>query len=179
MLIAQLKKKENIAEYVLYMWQIEDILRALKLDIASIQEHIVNKYDLDATTKEVMTTWYTELIDMMRIEGVKEKGHLQINQNILYQLEELNQSLLKTRSETKYHQLFFNASQDILEMSKKSGISEDKPVEVAFNFLYGVLTIKLKKQNISEGTLESQKRIQALILLLAHKYHNPPKTDDQ
>lgn len=177
MLIAQLKKKENIAEYLLYMWQVEDILRAFKLDIANIKEHIVDKYDFDLDTKEAITTWYAELIDMMRIEGVQEKGHLQINQNIMYQLEELNQTLLKTRSETKYQQRFFNASQDLFEMSKKSGIPQEKPVEVAFNFLYGILTIKLKKQEVSAPTLASQKRIQALISMLAHKFHNPPKTD--
>lgn len=178
MLIAQLKKKENIAEYLLYMWQVEDILRALNLEVSTIKQHIVDKYDLDTDTKEAITTWYSELIDMMRLEGAREKGHLQINQNVLSQLEELNQVLLKTRSETKYHQRFFNTTQDLLEMSKKSGISEEKPIEIAFNFLYGVLTMKLKKQEISESTLASQKRIQALISMLAYKFHNPPKTED-
>ena len=33
MIIASQKKKENIAEYLLYMWQIEDIIRAYGLDI--------------------------------------------------------------------------------------------------------------------------------------------------
>ena len=28
MIIAQKKRKENIAEYLLYMWQIEDLIRA-------------------------------------------------------------------------------------------------------------------------------------------------------
>lgn len=178
MLIAQLKKKENIAEYLLYMWQVEDILRAFNLDITKIKEHIVDKYDLDTATKEAITTWYAELIDMMRIEGVRKKGHLQINLNVLYELEELSQALLKTRSEIKYQQRFLNASQDLFEMSKKSGIPEEKPMEIAFNILYGLLTMKLKKQTINESTLASQKRIQALISILAYKFHNPPKTEN-
>ena len=28
--IAQAKRRENIAEYILYLWQLEDLLRALK-----------------------------------------------------------------------------------------------------------------------------------------------------
>ena len=32
MFIAEQKKRDNIAEYLLYMWQLEDILRAYVLD---------------------------------------------------------------------------------------------------------------------------------------------------
>ena len=32
MLTASAKKRENIAEYLLYMWQIEDLIRAFGLD---------------------------------------------------------------------------------------------------------------------------------------------------
>ena len=33
MLIAKQKRQENIAEYVLYMWQLEDMLRACNFDV--------------------------------------------------------------------------------------------------------------------------------------------------
>ena len=33
MFVASQKRKENIAEYLLYMWQIEDLIRANNLDI--------------------------------------------------------------------------------------------------------------------------------------------------
>ena len=46
MIIASQKKKANIAEYLLYMWQIEDIIRAYGLDIDQIQKHIIDSYDL-------------------------------------------------------------------------------------------------------------------------------------
>ena len=46
MIIASQKRKENIAEYLLYMWQIEDIIRAYKLDIDTIDEQIVSKYNV-------------------------------------------------------------------------------------------------------------------------------------
>ena len=41
MLIAREKKKNNIAEYILYMWQLEDMLRALKLDMEQVDRYLV------------------------------------------------------------------------------------------------------------------------------------------
>ena len=54
MIIASQKKKENIAEYLLYMWQIEDIIRAYGLDIDQIQKHIIDSYDLPEEQKKSM-----------------------------------------------------------------------------------------------------------------------------
>ena len=71
MIIASQKKKENIAEYLLYMWQIEDIIRAYGLDIDQIQKHIINSYDLPEEQKKSMREWYESLIDMMHSEGVE------------------------------------------------------------------------------------------------------------
>ena len=36
MFVAQEKRKANIAEYIIYMWQVEDMIRALKLDMTRI-----------------------------------------------------------------------------------------------------------------------------------------------
>ena len=64
MIIASQKRKENIAEYLLYMWQIEDIIRAYKLDIDTIDEQIVSKYNVpDDKKKEI------------RVEAEKEAKH--------------------------------------------------------------------------------------------------------
>ena len=44
MYIASQKHKENIAEYLLYMWQIEDIIRANGLDIEKIEKNVIDKF---------------------------------------------------------------------------------------------------------------------------------------
>ena len=44
MLIARQKKQENIAEYLLYMWQVEDIIRACGGDIDLIRQRIIDGY---------------------------------------------------------------------------------------------------------------------------------------
>lgn len=73
MITASAKKRENIAEYLLYMWQIEDIIRACGLDIDKIESAIISRYS-GVSEQQLKDTreWYESLIDMMRCEG-KEK----------------------------------------------------------------------------------------------------------
>ena len=44
MLIARQKKQENIAEYVIYMYQVEDMMRACGLDIETVKKNIISQY---------------------------------------------------------------------------------------------------------------------------------------
>ena len=52
MFIAKQKRKENIAEYLLYMWQIEDLIRANNCDIDKIEHNIIDKYNVDYKREE-------------------------------------------------------------------------------------------------------------------------------
>ena len=42
MLLAEQIRESNIAEYVLYMWQTEDLLRGFDFDIEKIEQTILN-----------------------------------------------------------------------------------------------------------------------------------------
>ena len=95
MIIASQKHKENIAEYLLYMWQIEDIIRANGLDIDRIKENVIDRFNLSPAQTKEMVEWYESLIDMMRREGVEKSGHLQLNKNVIIQLTDLHLALLK------------------------------------------------------------------------------------
>ena len=79
MFVASQKRKENIAEYLLYMWQIEDLIRANGLDIDKITQNIVDRFNLPGDQRKQMIEWYESLIDMMRREDVVAKGHHQLN----------------------------------------------------------------------------------------------------
>ena len=66
---ARQKRKENIAEYLLYMWQVEDLIRANKFDMDSINRTVIAHYDQPEEVKKEIAQWYEELIEMMRSEG--------------------------------------------------------------------------------------------------------------
>ncbi len=170
MIIASQKKKENIAEYLLYMWQIEDIIRAYKLDIDAIDEQIISKYDVPDEKKKEIHEWYESLIDMMRREEVVESGHLQLNKNVIIDLTDLHLALLKSPKEPFYGATFFKTLPYIVELRAKNGNREIGEIETCFNALYGVLMLRLQKKEISEQTQKAVKQITTFLALLSEKY---------
>ena len=94
MIIAQKKRKENIAEYLLYMWQVEDLIRAAGVSSEGVEQLLLPRYDVDEEKRAEIRSWYLELIEMMRTEGKVQSGHLDINRIVLMQLEELHRRLI-------------------------------------------------------------------------------------
>ena len=173
MLIAQKLKKENIVEYLLYMWQTEDIIRACRLDIEIISERIILPFAESMTDDEKKNTreWYESLIDMMKREGVQEKGHLQLNKNTLLELDELHQNLLRSDKDASYPAKFYHILPFVAQLKKQQTDTEISDIEVCFNFLYGILLLRLKKAEISAETLQAQEEISKFMVLLARNWH--------
>ena len=90
MFVAQKKRRENIIEYLLYMWQVEDLIRAAGVSTEGVERLILPRYKGTEDELSAIHSWYEELIDMMRIEGKQEEGHLDVNRVVLLQLEELH-----------------------------------------------------------------------------------------
>ena len=121
MIIASQKRKENIAEYLLYMWQIEDLIRANGLDIERIRQSVINNYPAEPAQLRDMAEWYESLIDMMRREEVTEKGHLQMNKNIIGDLAQLHLRILAEPKFDEYRKEFYATLPFIVELRAKAG----------------------------------------------------------
>ncbi len=172
MIIASQKRKENIAEYILYMWQIEDLIRANGLDIDKIKENVIDRYQgLSEAQRRDMTEWYEALIDMMRREGVQQSGHLQINKNILNQLVQLHQALLADPSVPEYTAEFYRTLPYIVELRSKAGESKTGEIETCFTALYGMLLMRLQKKEMSPETSAAIKQISRFIAILSRDFH--------
>jgi len=171
MIVASKKRKENIAEYLLYMWQIEDLIRANGLDIDKIRTNIIDKFNLDETQRREMTEWYESLIDMMRREGVTEHGHLQMNKNILNQLVQLHQALLKDPAFPEYTAGFYRTLPYIVELRGKAGENQVGEIETCFTALYGMLMMRLQQKETSEATRNAIAQISRFIALLSKDFH--------
>ena len=94
MIIAKEKRRNNIAEYVLYMWHIEDLLRAFKLDIEIVYEKVIEGYKADVKTANEIKEWYSSIIHMMHSEGISEAGHLALVRNTVNEINEFHLRLL-------------------------------------------------------------------------------------
>lgn len=174
MFVANRLRKENIAEYLLYMWQIEDLIRANQWDVERIRKNVVDEYELSPELKEQLVQWYEELIDMMLQEGVKEKGHLQINNNVIIQLTDLHKQLVESPKYPFYNAKYFKVLPFIVELQAKS---EEKKAEIetCFDGLYLLLMLRLQKKTISEETTKALQQITEFISMLANFYDKQQK----
>lgn len=170
MLIAKKLKEENIAEYLLYMWQIEDIIRANKLNIDIIDKQIISGFEQPQNVKNEIREWYENLIDMMRREDVMEKGHLIINKNVISELTELHNRLLKSPQENEYTEAYYKTLPFIVELRSKTQDKNTPELETCLAALYGFLLMRLQKKEISGETQSALSQISSFLRLLSLKY---------
>lgn len=170
MIIAQQKRKDNICEYLLYMWQVEDLIRANHFDMDEIRRNVIEKYQQPDEVKEKIAVWYEELIDMMRSEGVMESGHIQLNKNVIITLTDLHLRLLKAPKEMVYGATYYKTLPYIVQLRAKSGGNDLPEIETCFTALYGFLLLRMQGKEVSTQTMEGLKQISSFLAMLAEKY---------
>jgi hypothetical protein len=148
-------KKDNIAEYILYLWQMEDYLRAFPQNAEATQE-------------------LHELNEMMHREGITETGHLQLASNALEELEELHVQLL---NEDAFYRAAIIRLQPSLNLLKAK---TDRPtmsdLEACFLLLYQIMLLRLQKREITSETASAQTQVTQLLQFLSKTYHDNPTT---
>jgi len=151
MIISREKRKTNIVEYILYLWQVEDMIRALDLDMDKIESTLVASYDVNAETKTEISDWYRNLVLMMQKEQKQKTGHLQFLVNLTNDLNRFHLAIIEQQIDAEYIGLYHDIKSDIELVRQKSG-QNHHDVEVALNTLYLILMLKMKNQEISSGT---------------------------
>lgn len=153
MFIAEKLRKRNIAEYLLYMWQVEDIIRANGCDMDALRRNYLSKFEMpDPSRKEEFEQWYGNQVRMMHEEGKEEKGHLQINKGVMSLLTDLHLQLLDSPKYPFYHAAYFKVLPFIVEVRAKGGDKDVPEIETCFDVLYGVMALKLQHKEISRDT---------------------------
>ncbi len=172
MKVAREKKKNNIAEYVLYMWQIEDLIRAFQFDIAVLEKNVFGVFSEEESERKEIQEWYSNLVQMMEMEQKKEQGHLQVTKNVVLDLNTLHVELLKDPSEEQYKSLYYKAAPNLHEFEKKINNKEANEVEMMFLGLYGLLMMRIQKKDISDETELAMQTFSDLMAALTQKYHS-------
>lgn len=155
MFISRNLREQNIAEYLLYMWQVEDLLRAHALDLDSVVAHVVAQYQLDERQRAELTEWYANLIEMMKLEGVEKEGHLQINRNVIVELNDLHVRLIHSTKCPYYQTAYYNVLPAIVEIRSKSHTQHESELENCFDTLYGVWMLKLQHKPLNDDTIKA------------------------
>ncbi len=166
---AQELRKTNIIGYILYMWQVEDLIRANGFDMDLIGKNVLTSYN--ESDREDVMTWWENLVEMMTNEGIEKKGHLRIVTILLNDVYNFHLELLTKNSEIAYQNAFRVAYSDIEAFESKlpEGVKIHH-IELALSAIYGVFIMKLKGVDISPDTEKAIQRISRFLSILSIKY---------
>ena len=170
MLISQQLRKKSIAEYVLYMWQVEDLIRAYGCSLSRIKNEYVSQFsDYTDEQRSELVDWYGDLIRMINQEGKREKGHLQINQIVVQDVSDLHAQLLQSSKFPFYNAEYYKVLPFIVELRNR-GSKDVGEIETCLNALYGTMMLRLQKKPISPETAHAVKEITTFIGMLSDYY---------
>lgn len=170
MFISQQLRKKSIAEYVLYMWQVEDLIRAYGCSLSRIKNEYVSQFsDYTDEQRSELVDWYGDLIRMINQEGKREKGHLQINQIVVQDVSDLHAQLLQSSKFPFYNAEYYKVLPFIVELHNR-GSKDVGEIETCLNALYGTMMLRLQKKPISPETAHAVKEITTFIGMLSDYY---------
>ena len=132
MYIAQSKRKENIAEYILYLWQLEDLLRALQFSPEAVYSQLVQK----------------------REEGKEQSGHLEHTIHLIADLDNLHRQLLTLPAGENYRRLYGAVAPELPGLKSKLGKPGMSDVELFFRALYAVMLYRIKGDRSKQGYID-------------------------
>ena len=170
MIIAQEKRKKNIAEFILYMWQVEDLIRASGFDLERVNETVISRFDLPEEMLAEIRTWYSNLITLMAEERIVSRGHMSFLNQLIRELNDLHLRLLQSPSEEKYQQLYRDARPNIKSLTGKSPDTFSSEIEACLTGLYGTLLLRLKQAEISTETQAAVASFSNLLAALSTRF---------
>ena len=148
-------KRDNIAEYILYLWQMEDYLRAFPQQADATQE-------------------LSELSRMMHSEGIVDSGHLQLAANALRELEELHSGLMN--EDAMYRAAIMRLQPSLNLLKAKTDRPTMSDMEACLTLLYQIMLLRLQKKEISPETADVQQRATQVLQFLSKTYYENSRT---
>ena len=165
MFIAQKLRSQSVSAYLIYMYQVEDLIRAYGLDAERIATEYLPRFGYDEAQMKEAKEWYESLARMMKEEGKEASGHVQVVQNTLELLEDHHQELLADSDEQEYRTAYYKALPHIVALRAQGNNKEKHEMENCIDALYGATLLRMQGKELSAGTLNALKPISDLLRL--------------
>lgn len=147
--LADKKKKENIGEYIIYMYQMEDLLRSYQFNMEEVKQYVISHYPVDEAEKAAIYQWFEALATTMQQENLQEQGHLSATQDIVDQLAAIHWQLLKEDKE--YFALYHQAKPHIINsILAAEGRDMGHEIQLCLNGIYGLLLCRLTGKKLDK-----------------------------
>ena len=170
MLVARKLRQQNITAYVVYMFQVEDVIRAYNLDVDRIVAEYLPRFRFDEAQKAEAAEWYGALARMMREEGCTEAGHVQVVRNTILLMTDRHQELLRDTKQPFYSAAYYKALPSIVELRAHGANKEKGEIENCLDAVYGATVLRMQGRELSAETQKALQPITHLLELLAKLY---------
>ena len=168
MLIAEKKRKESISEYIIFMYQTEDLIRAYNFDLEEIYKYVIQHFPVEDNMKTRIKAWYRKTANQMKKESIEESGHLQELNDLAHELSSFNLELLK--SDQTYRKIFDQAKLHINRNSALSNGQLTNPIQICLNGVYGLLILRLNGRPVDDQIKQGALAFGDVLSYLSFKY---------
>lgn len=174
--IAVSKRKENIAEYILYLWQLEDLLRALQFSPEAIYSTLIApRKDLDEQQKSAFLIWYMDIANLLREEGKEEKGHLEHTLHLIRDLHDLHLQLMKLPLGEHYRTTVARLEPELPRLQAVWGKPGMSDTELCFRALYAAMLYRIKGDGENKAVSDTLEFISPVIAELSAMHRKVEK----
>lgn len=175
MFVAQKLRQQNVVAYTLYMFQVEDVIRAFCLDAERIRNEYLPRFGYDTEQMTAATEWYDHLARMMREEGKTETGHVQVVRNTLILLADRHEELLQDAKQPFYAAAYYKALPAIVELRARGADKQKGEIENCLDAVYGLTVLKMQGREPSAETKAAMQPISHLLELLSANFSAAPE----
>ncbi len=166
--IATKKKEHNIAEYIVHMYQTEDLIRAYQFNTDDIQRYVIQHIPTSESEKVDLLKWYEKTQQQMQAEGLQQKGHLMEIQLEVQHLKQIMEDLLS--DDDAFQKIYQKAKVHIDHHMELAKGSIDDEVQICLNGVYGLLLLRMNGKKIPDKLMESIDAFGELLSYLSYKY---------
>lgn len=170
--IAREKRRENIAEYILYLWQLEDLLRALQFSPEAIRSVLVAPRGLAPSEQEELLDWYMELAELLRGEGKERQGHLDHTLHLIADLHNLHLQLMELPAGEEYRRRYARLAPHLPRLREVLGRGADgmSDTELCFRTLYAAMLYRIRGEGAKGAVSDTIEFVSPAIAELASVY---------
>lgn len=162
--IAESLRAKNTPEYIIYMYGIEDTLRACGLSLARLKANLhIEGEDVD---------WYGDIIMMMNNEGTRERGHIAMLREATARLQQAHDKLIADDANRPYTDQYYRALPYIVEVRQKGMDKSAGDIETCLTVLYGMLVMRMQRKPVSPATQNAIGCIAKLMAMLNEETKN-------
>ena len=143
MTLAEKKRENNLSEYLIHMFQTEDLIRSFEFDLERIEKNLISLLPVDESRKKIELEWYKVTVQQMKEEKIENSGHLKAVLKDIAAIEHIYKNLEQADADFKN---LIDAANPLFEKSSQS------EVMTCLQGMYGYLILKTDDLPVPEQT---------------------------